>query len=69
MTPEQQAIRKRRKAVFDSIDFYDRQHRDFVLRAITNLEYVQADCPHLDITSQYEISHFVRVCSDCQKVL
>jgi len=76
MTPEQQAIRQRIAAIDASYKHYSREYAYGIERTKKNLEYVQADCPHLDITSQYEISHnemanlvFVRVCRDCQKVL
>lgn len=67
--PTPNEIRQRREAVMNSIKFYDEQHRDFILRAFVNLEYVQAECEHPEVVADYQISHFNRVCADCHKLI
>jgi hypothetical protein len=69
MTPEQQAIRKRRESCMRSrtaiqVEFYRLMQANLIC-----LEYVQADCQHPITAKTFQISHFTESCVDCGKVL
>jgi hypothetical protein len=62
-------IQRRRKAIAESVAHYRREFNRGTITTSTALAYVQAECEHLEIRSNYEISHFVRECRDCGKQL
>ncbi len=65
MTREE--IRQRRQAIADSAAHYRREFNRGQLTVATCLEYLQGECGHPPeaIKSNYEISHFEKICSDC----
>jgi hypothetical protein len=69
LSPDREAIRKRREACMRSrtaiqVEFYRQMQSNLIC-----LEYVQAECLHPITDKTFQISHFTESCVDCQKAL